>query len=500
MPFSNLLLKSQDSLKKMDMESLQDIGLERTLDTYYLIGFPYPPLLKHNNCTGYDMHSIIQRKNSNSNTSKSVNLYFHFPFCRVVGPFECSFCHFFKERHSIDIENEIINGWIKELRLYKSIFGSFNVDTIYFGGGSVALIQPSNLLKVLDYLQKEMNIASSSEVKFEIYSDAFKDLNRLNSILDILKDFNNVKVVIDAQSLNPLTIQYVSWGRVTQSDYFRTVDAIIKSGFDNICTGFILGLPFETPDSFLDGLSRVAIIPQVKALNVYPLMIKNCDHVINFLKNAPEMLFDVITRDYVSLAYRSLLKSFGFNESPLYFYNRDCNNSIQQTNKYSAEKTLLGIGPSSFGFIIDSKLSYYNTPSCKSYIEMLNNDTLPMWKYFQLTNKNMAVRSITHGGINMLNTFSINSIPQDIKHIFMHTINIFKKYNLIEESKNGLFSLTKKGVLRAEEIAYYLADIDLQFNKLSNFKAGQSSPFHYFPIRTDQQLFNWYKLNSGFPM
>lgn len=500
MTFSNLLLKSQKSLQEMHMESLKNIGLERTLDTYYLIGFPYPPLLKHKNCINYDINSIIQYKNLESSTPKPINLYFHFPFCRVVGKFECSFCHFFKERHNVEIENEVVNGWIKELKLYKSLLGTFKIETIYFGGGSVALIQPSNLLKILDYLQKEMNITSSSEIKFEIYSDAFKDLNQLSSILNILKDFNNVKIVIDAQSLNPLTIKYISWGRITQSDYFKTIDIVSKKGFNNICTGFILGLPFESPDSFLNGLSRVAMIPQVKALNVYPLMIKSCDHVINFLKNAPEILFDVTTRDYVSLAYRSLLESFGFTESPLYFYNRDCNSSIQQTNKYAAEKTLLGIGPSSFGFIVDSKLSYYNIPSCRSYIESINNNVLPIWKYFQLNNKNMAMRSITHGGINMLNKFSVNSIPCDIEHKIIHTINILKKYNLIEEPENGVFSLTKKGILRAEEIAYYLADIDLQFSKSNDFKTEQSSPFHYFPSRTDLQLLNWSKFNSNFSM
>jgi len=71
-----------------------------------------------------------------------VDLYIHFPYCRVVGRDECAFCHFYKEGHNPANEQDIVNNWIKEINLYRDRLGVFKINTIYFGGGTVSLIAP----------------------------------------------------------------------------------------------------------------------------------------------------------------------------------------------------------------------------------------------------------------------------------------------------------------------------------------------------------------------
>jgi len=509
MPFKKLLENCEILLDDMKIDDLRNIGLDRTLESYFLVG-PYPPLMQMDEYRLVE-HPFEIKKNT---SSESVDLYIHFPYCKVVGKYECSFCPFYKEEYDPSIEYKVVENWIKEIELYKKTIGRFKINTIYFGGGSVSLIAPQNLKMFVDYLAQNMGIEQILEVKFEIHADSSKEPEKLLGNLDVLKIFRNLKLIIDIQSLNPQTLNYVSWGRLSSELYFQTLNMVIERGFKRICTGLILGLPFETPESFLEGVSKLITIPEIEMLNIYPLMIRECDHVAGCLKHTPEIMFDVKTRDIVYLATRKLLHSFGFYESPIYFYSRGSTEPIHQRKKFESENSLIGIGPSAFGHINsqDLNVAYYNFPSISKYSEQLNEQILPFWKIYVLNEDSKHIRKIVKG-LNMLESFNIDMLSKHLKEKLENVLNIFQAHGLLEK-KSSEWLLTEKGILRVEEISYYLAEVDLGQKLTADINEKLKMPlfcsnckqrlgcdnklqeacafqYHCFPNRTEEQLLKW---------
>jgi len=503
MPFKKLLENCDIILNEMHIDDLKNLGLDRTLESYFLVG-PYPPLMQMEDCK----HPLEIKRGSN----ELVDLYIHFPYCKVEGKYECSFCSFYKEQHDPNVEYGVIKNWIKEIELYKKTIGNFKINTIYFGGGTVSLITPKNLKTFVDYLVQNVGIEQNLEVKFEIYADSSKEPEKLCEILDILKVFNNnLKLIIDIQSLNSLTLDNISWGRLSSELYFKTLKMVIERGFKHICTGLILGLPFETPKSFLEGVSKLISIPEIETLSIYPLMFRECNRVANYLKHSQEIMFDVKTRDVVYLATRKLLRSFGFYESPLYFYSRTNTEPIHQHKKFESENNLIGIGPSAFGHINCQNLNiaYYNVPSITKYGELIDKQKLPFWKTYKLNEDSKHIRKIIKGKLNMLKEFDIDMVSESLKEKLEVALNIFQSYGLLEKN-SGKWMPTEKGILRVEEMSYYIAEIDLgekltekykipllclkckrrhgsgeQLQKMCDFQ------YHCFPNRTKEQVLKW---------
>jgi oxygen-independent coproporphyrinogen-3 oxidase len=486
--FKNLLASCEALLNEMHMNNLGTLGLDRTLESYFLVG-PYPPLMQMDDRQERVEGSLGVKL---TNDNELVDLYLHFPYCRVVGRDECAFCHFYKEWHNPDEEHKVVENWIKEIELYRATIGGFKLNTIYFGGGTVSLISPQNLKAFVDYLEQNWAFDEILEVKFEIHADSSREPEKLYRLLGIMEKFVNLKILIDIQSLNPQTLNYISWGRLSEEVFFRTLNMVIEKGFKRICTGIILGLPFETPETFLEGVSKLAVIPEIEMLNIYPLMFKERDHVFRFLNHSPEMMFDVKTRDIVSLATRKLLHSFGFRESPIYFYSRGNAEQVHQSKKLESANSSIGIGASAFGHINspDMSIAYYNLPSISKHGEKLNAQELPIWKLASLNNNSKNVRQLIRGGLCMLKRFNVDTINGNLKGELETALHIFQLHGLLEKEDDG-WRPTEKGVLRLEEMSYFLAEVDLGQKLTAVIGKTLKEIYYCFPSRTKEQVSRW---------
>jgi oxygen-independent coproporphyrinogen-3 oxidase len=482
--FDKLLKTSADQLESMNIDKLADVGLERTMDSYYLCG-QYPPMLQMENIA-LEKHHNINFNKPIGQKNEYIDMYLHFPFCKVVGDYQCSFCHFYKVEYDLKRELNVIENWIKEIDLWKQKIGNIKIKTLYFGGGTQSLMQPESLKKFISYLNTAVDMSKCQEVKFEIYATSAREPDNFNQLLEVLKTLPKVKPIIDIPSFNPLALQNVTWSRVTEEDYHKTLQTVIDHEFKDISTGFITGLPFETKESMLHNLAKLASIPQIKSITNYPLMIRRKNQVNGFVTQCPELMMDIKDRDIIAIASRKLLSGFGFTENPLYFFSRDGGTPIQSQSKKNSqiETNLLGIGPSAFGNIND--VAYYNHPSIQTVNERLSDGILPISNFAVLDNGNREVKRIIEGefyGLN--NNISVNSEIQPI-------IEKFHSDELVDKAENNTWKLTEKGKLRIEEMAYYIAEHDLG-EKLTSVTPEDidNNINNCFPTRTEEQISKW---------
>lgn len=479
--FSKLLETSTEQVESMYLDKLVNAGLERTMDSYYLCG-PYPPMLQMEIFNTKKHQLNFNNASAVNKINENVDMYLHFPFCKVVGKYQCSFCHFFKEQYDVNKEPEVIKNWIKEIELWKRQIGDIKINTIYFGGGTPSLMQAKSLKKFVSYLKSYVDMKQCKEIKFEIHATAARDPERFKQLLEVLETLPNVKTIIDIQSFNPMTLKQVTWSRVTEEDYNKTLQTVISHGFDCISTGFITGLPFETKESMLNNLAKLVTIPQIKSITNYPLMLRQINQVNNIVTKCPEIVMGIKDRDIVAIASRKLLSAFGFTEGPLYFFSREGGTPIQSQSKHNnrIETNLLGIGPSAFGNVND--VVYYNHPSILKVSQSISNERLPISNIALLDDSNREARYIIKGGLyGLKESFSVNPKMQPI-------FEVFQDYQLVDQLKSNTWKLTDKGKLRTEEMAYYIAENDLGAKFMSVKQSELNcNPNHCFPTRTNEQ-------------
>ena len=91
-----------------------------------------------------------------------AGLYLHVPFCSAV----CPYCDFAVVPADASRSARYVQALLAELALLgeEELF----FDTIYFGGGSPALLSPKELDSILDLLKKQFNTAKHMEVTIEV--------------------------------------------------------------------------------------------------------------------------------------------------------------------------------------------------------------------------------------------------------------------------------------------------------------------------------------------
>src|SRR4051794_2733577 len=91
-----------------------------------------------------------------------AGLYIHIPFCRS----RCSYCDFATGLYESELAERYVNAVVEEIRSSSPTGAA--VDTIFFGGGTPSLLDPSQLERILIALRAQFHVDRASEITLEI--------------------------------------------------------------------------------------------------------------------------------------------------------------------------------------------------------------------------------------------------------------------------------------------------------------------------------------------
>ena len=189
------------------------------------------------------------------NNTESLGLYVHLPFCRSL----CAFCPYCKILYHKETARRYIEALISEIELVcESQPMKKNVSSLYFGGGSPALLA-DDLEKIIATLRKYFIIRDGIGV--ELHPD---DVTK--ETLTTLKDAGITKISIGIQSFSGKFLKVL--GR-EGNDIKGIFQYIHNIPFETISMDFIFALPgqtFETVKNDIDtafenGANHVALYP-----------------------------------------------------------------------------------------------------------------------------------------------------------------------------------------------------------------------------------------------
>ena len=151
-----------------------------------------------------------------------IGLYLHIPFCES----KCPYCDFFSMRANEETLDAYTDALCEKLRLLQETAPNLSADTLYFGGGTPALLGAKRLCRLLDsaapYLTENAEItleANPGKPLFELFKAVAE------------KGVNRVSLGLQSASENELRFL----GRThSAADAARAVSDAHKAGISNV--------------------------------------------------------------------------------------------------------------------------------------------------------------------------------------------------------------------------------------------------------------------------
>ncbi len=231
-----------------------------------------------------------------------VGIYIHIPFCAS----KCSYCDFYSLAGCDHLMPEYQAALLEHIRESAHSIRSYEVDSIYFGGGTPSFYGADRLVEILDVLKLNGNVRLDGEISVECNPDsisptAFKLLRQ--------EGVNRVSIGVQATDNNLLKLigRRHSFQQAQQA--FR---AARRAGFDNVSLDLMYGLPSQTKRDWADTLAKIVEM-HPEHISCYGLKLEPGTRMYREYKDSPILPDDDEQADMYSYA-AEMLERYGYKQ------------------------------------------------------------------------------------------------------------------------------------------------------------------------------------------
>ena len=183
---------------------------------------------------------------------QELGIYIHVPFCVR----RCPYCGFYSNACGGGCEDEINKyfGLLKEeLAFRKNEYAgsSYSVDSIYFGGGTPSLADPSLIGSFMQSIDEAFGTSDDPEISMEANPGTLTKAR-----LQGYRSAGVNRLSIGLQSFDDTVLKTL--GRIhTAEDFVKSFDDAHGAGFDNVSMDLMFGVPGQTGDIWASTLEKV---------------------------------------------------------------------------------------------------------------------------------------------------------------------------------------------------------------------------------------------------
>jgi oxygen-independent coproporphyrinogen-3 oxidase len=198
-----------------------------------------------------------------------LGLYVHVPFCSAI----CNYCNFNRGLFDAALKEQYVSALLQEIGAAADLStppgaGGVPADTIYFGGGTPSLLEPSEIGAVIAACRQAFDVSPGAEVTMEANPETVTSgrlagfraagINRLSYGVQSFRD----------EELQRLSRLHTA-GRAAEAFAMARAE-----GFDNISLDLMMWLPQQTVPQWLESVDAlVALGPDhasMYMLEIYP--------------------------------------------------------------------------------------------------------------------------------------------------------------------------------------------------------------------------------------
>src|SRR6202521_5143683 len=97
------------------------------------------------------------------NVTDPLGLYIHVPFCSAI----CNYCNFNRGLFDASLKARYLDMLVAEIVRAVPEANPPAADTIFFGGGTPSLLEPSEIARVICACRGVMDVAADAEITLE---------------------------------------------------------------------------------------------------------------------------------------------------------------------------------------------------------------------------------------------------------------------------------------------------------------------------------------------
>jgi oxygen-independent coproporphyrinogen III oxidase len=365
-------------------------------------------------------------------------IYIHIPFCRK----KCNYCDFYLITNTNILERYIEN--LKtEMKLQSGTYKNEKFDSIFIGGGTPSLLSPEQMNEIISTVKNNFDFQNENEITIEANPDDFKGEDKFR----MYKEVGINRISFGVQSFNDEELKFLTREHTSEQAYAVIEKA--KKYFDNISIDLIYSLPNQVISNLERTLEKVIQL-EIPHISAYTLIYEKETPIYNMMNKKKISKNDDKLESELYLMFSEKLSENGYEHYEVSNYARKGYES-KHNLKYWEYENYIGFGPSAHSYFNGKR--WNNFRNIIKYNIRLQKSELPFDYMHILTEKEMKIEFIMLGlrsrGVNLDNYY--NLFGKKFEEEYEAGINDITSENL-GYYNNGLYSLTEKGYLMADEI------------------------------------------------
>ncbi len=307
-----------------------------------------------------------------------TSIYLHIPFCKH----RCAYCDFNTYAGQESLIPAYVEALIQEIKFIGSHpnLPTFNVPTVFFGGGTPSLLSGTQFASVMSALSSAFKISADAEVTIEANPGTISP-EKLESI----RKAGINRISFGVQSSNTEELRMLE----REHDFFTVIEAVStarQAGFDNLNLDLIYALPEQTLESWQSTVKRVLEL-QPEHISAYALTL---EHGTPFGKWAykgilplpdPDLAADMYewTMDYLQQSGYAQYEISNWSKQNAEGRSQKAELMCRHNLQYWRSLPYLGLGAGAHGYA--SGYRYSNALRIKTYIDRLINQQSSISNY-----------------------------------------------------------------------------------------------------------------------
>ena len=196
---------------------------------------------------------------------KSLGIYVHIPFCIQ----KCLYCDFLSAPSDETTRESYVNALLAEIDAQAPLYKSFQVHTVFFGGGTPSLLMPEQTAAILERLYQRFSFLPEKEMEITL------EANPGTLTEEKLRAWRKAgvnRLSIGLQSAHDEELK--SLGRIhTWKEFLWGYEAARRAGFSNLNIDLMSALPGQSVESWMDTLENVVEL-RPEHISAYSLIIE----------------------------------------------------------------------------------------------------------------------------------------------------------------------------------------------------------------------------------
>lgn len=365
-------------------------------------------------------------------------IYLHIPFCKKA----CNYCnfHFSTNQHKM---KDLVSALLQEVQLQQGYLTDA-VETIYLGGGTPSLLNPSDVVLLLDSIKQFFSVLPNAEITLEANPD---DIDK--AVLHEWKKAGINRLSIGIQSFQEQDLQWM--GRAHNALQAKNCIRLAQeAGISNVSIDLIYGGPTLPHENWKQNL-QTAIDLGVPHLSCYALTVEPKTTLAHKIEKQELPEIDTQHQSEQFAMLQTITADAGYEQYEISNFALAEQRSRHNSSYWSGAH-YLGLGPSAHSFNGSSR--QWNISNNSLYIQSIQKGVIPFEKEvltrIQQINEYIMTSLRTIEGIR---AERINRIAQ--KDLFVDLVTAAEKYiqNGLMDYQVDQLRITPAGKFMADGIA-----------------------------------------------